>query len=101
MRSCQLENLAKARLTLLTRDVFLNYDQHLAVRRKQLAIIWTLMAFSSSVVENVFVVDRYLWLKEQVGWIGKCWVETVFDYAVSPRNLVVVGIRNQNLSKLD
>ena len=51
------------------------------------------MAFSAGVAESVIVVDRWLWLKEQEGWVGKCWVQAVFDYKWSPRNLVVVGIR--------
>lgn len=51
------------------------------------------MAFSAGVAESLVVVDRWLWLREQKGWVGRCWVQAVFDYTISPRNLVVVGVR--------
>jgi hypothetical protein len=54
--------------------------------------MWSLMAFSAGVVEAVVVVDRWLWLKEQQG-IERAWVEAVFEYKHSPRNLVVVGVK--------
>jgi hypothetical protein len=50
------------------------------------------MAFSAGVVEAVIVVDRWLWLKEQKE-VEHAWVEPVFEYKHSPRNLVVVGIK--------
>jgi hypothetical protein len=50
------------------------------------------MAFSAGVVESVIVVDRWLFLKEQKE-VKNCWVEAVFDYEQSPRNMVVVGIK--------
>ncbi|KAL8823021.1 MAG: hypothetical protein Q9191_006254 [Dirinaria sp. TL-2023a] len=61
-------------------------------RRKELSIVWSLMAFSASVVESAIVVDRWLYLKEQQE-VSDCWVEAVFDYEQSPRNLVIVGIK--------
>lgn len=60
--------------------------------RKALSIVWSLMAFSAGVVESIIVVDRWLYLREQ-DEVKECWVETVFDYAQSPRNLVVVGVK--------
>jgi hypothetical protein len=54
--------------------------------------VWSLMAFSAGVVESLIVVDRWLWLQEQEE-VAEAWVEPVFDYAVSPRNMVVVGIK--------
>jgi len=44
-------------------------------------------------VESLIVVDRWLYLKESLGDGGDAWVESVFDYKLSPRNLVVVGIK--------
>ncbi|MCJ1453505.1 hypothetical protein MMC28_003852 [Mycoblastus sanguinarius] len=61
-------------------------------KKKELSIIWSLMAFSASVIEATIVVDRWLYLKEQQE-VRDCWVEAVFDYKQSPRNLVVVGIK--------
>ncbi|KAF2087564.1 hypothetical protein K490DRAFT_13538, partial [Saccharata proteae CBS 121410] len=61
-------------------------------RKKELSVVWALMAFSAGVVEAMIVVDRWLWLREQEE-VDKAWVEAVFDYGLSPRNLVVVGIK--------
>lgn len=72
-----------------------SYEADFAYARKRLAVTWSLMAFSAGVVESIIVVDRWLWLREQKDWVGRCWVAPVFDYACSPRNLVVVGIRKR------
>jgi hypothetical protein len=69
------------------------YESRFARSHHHLACMWSLMAFSAGVAESLVVVDRWLWLREQKGWVGKCWVQAVFDYTISPRNLVVVGIR--------
>ena len=50
------------------------------------------MAFSAGVVESLIVVDRWSWLSEQES-VREAWVEPVFDYGISPRNMVVVGIK--------
>lgn len=63
--------------------------------KKELSVTWSLMAFSAGVVESLIVVDRWLFLKEHQakGLVEDCWVESVFDYSLSPRNLVVVGVK--------
>ncbi len=91
----QTDRLIQSKAISFSDDVIRSYETRFASSRKQLAVIWSLMAFSAGVVESIIVVDRWLWLKEQVGWIGKCWVEPVFEYKHSPRNLVVVGIRKR------
>ena len=68
------------------------YEEKYKYKKKELSIIWSLMAFSASVVESTIVVDRWMWLKEQEE-VENCWVEAVFDYKQSPRNLVVVGTK--------
>ncbi|KAI4184270.1 MAG: hypothetical protein L6R41_004859 [Letrouitia leprolyta] len=68
------------------------YEKDYAHKKKELSIVWSLMAFSAGVVESAIVVDRWQWLWEQKE-VKECWVESIFDYAISPRNLVVVGIR--------
>lgn len=61
--------------------------------KKELSTTWSLMAFSAGAVESLIVVDRWLYLKEQKEVVEDAWVEAVFDYNLSPRNLVVVGIK--------
>ena len=76
----------------LTDEVIDRYEIEWAYAKKNLSVIWSLMAFSAGVVESMIAVDRWLFLREQE-CVEKCWVEPVFDYAQSPRNLVVVGIK--------
>ncbi|KEF51507.1 uncharacterized protein A1O9_12424 [Exophiala aquamarina CBS 119918] len=76
----------------LNDDMIADYEARWGYTQKNLAVIWSLMAFSAGVVESLIAVDRYLFLKEQDS-VEDCWVETVFDYKHSPRNLVVVGIK--------
>lgn len=76
----------------LTDDEIEGYSERYRGTKKALSIVWSLMAFSAGVVESIIVVDRWLYLREQKN-VKECWVETVFDYAYSPRNLVVVGIK--------
>ncbi|TGZ80611.1 hypothetical protein EX30DRAFT_332139 [Ascodesmis nigricans] len=59
---------------------------------KSYDILWSLMAFSASIVESLIVVDRWVFLGE-VESVKERWVEVVFEYGESPRNLVVVGVR--------
>ncbi|KAK5941150.1 hypothetical protein PMZ80_006427 [Knufia obscura] len=68
------------------------YKQDYAYAKKHLSIIWSLMAFSAGVVESTILVDRWLWLQEQEE-VEDAWIEAVFDYKQSPRNMVVVGIK--------
>jgi len=79
----------------LTDAEIVGYDERYKERKKELSVMWSLMAFSAEVVEAVIVVDRWLWLREQEQ-IESAWVEPVFEYGISPRNLVVVGIKKQN-----
>lgn len=89
----EIDGLIKSKVAFFTDEMVRSYAARFAYARKQLAVLWSLMAFSAGVVKSIIVVDRWLWLREQVEWVGKCWVEPVFDYKQSPRNLVVVGIR--------
>ncbi|RKF78015.1 Methyltransferase-like protein 25 [Golovinomyces cichoracearum] len=70
-----------------------DYETKYEPLKKELSITWSLMAFSASVVESLIVVDRWLYLKEHSDIVRECWVEPVFNYGISPRNLVVVGIK--------
>ncbi|KAL9117579.1 MAG: hypothetical protein Q9187_005883 [Circinaria calcarea] len=84
--------LIKESMDGLTDEELMLYEKMYESKKKELSIIWSLMAFSAGVVESVIVVDRWLYLKEQKV-VKDCWVQTVFDYAQSPRNLVVVGVK--------
>lgn len=77
----------------MTDDEIDAYARAYAPRKRELSSIWTLMAFSAGVVESLIVTDRFLFLKEHSDVVQDCWVESVFDYKESPRNLVVVGIK--------
>jgi hypothetical protein len=80
------------RLREVDEETLRGYEERFAARKKHLSVTWSLMAFCAQVSEAVIVSDRYAWLKEQ-DVVGETWVESVFDYAISPRNMVVVGIR--------
>jgi len=76
----------------LTDEDINHYEETYKDKKKELSIVWSLMAFSAGVVESTIVVDRWLYLQEQ-NEVKECWVEAIFDYAISPRNLAVVGIK--------
>jgi len=76
----------------LTDQAIEQYTHVYSHRKHDLCVLWCFMAFSAGLVESSVVVDRWLWLKEQVE-VADCWVQTVFDYRQSPRNLVVVGVK--------
>ncbi|KAM3497962.1 hypothetical protein MY10362_008702 [Beauveria mimosiformis] len=71
------------------------YMARFAPRKKELCIVWSLMAYSATLVEALMVTDRWVWLKEQ-DEVREAWVETVFDFGQSPRNMVVVGIKKES-----
>ena len=77
----------------LSDEDILRYEENYIERKKDLSVVWSLMAFSAGVVESTIVVDRWLYLREQKE-VKDCWVDAVFEYRQSPRNLVVVGIKH-------
>ncbi|KAF2626681.1 hypothetical protein BU25DRAFT_411655 [Macroventuria anomochaeta] len=90
---CEVDpNFIKSKMDGLTDDDIRDYEVRYAERKKELSVMWSLMAFSAGVVEAVIVTDRWLWLKEQ-SEVEMAWVEPVFEYKHSPRNLVVVGVK--------
>lgn len=76
----------------LTDGEISHYEEIYKDKKKELSIVWSLMAFSAGVVESTIVVDRWLYLQEQKE-VKECWVEAIFGYGISPRNLAVVGIK--------
>ncbi|KAH6626297.1 methyltransferase domain-containing protein [Chaetomium sp. MPI-SDFR-AT-0129] len=77
----------------ITDEEIARYEEMFRPRKRELSAVWSLMAFSACVVESLIVTDRWLFLREHPDLVRDCWVETVFDYRQSPRNLVVVGIK--------
>lgn len=77
---------------VLSDEELRDYEKRYWHRKKELSVVWSLMAFSAGVVESLILVDRWLWLREQEE-VKEAWVEPVFDYHMSPRNLVIVGIK--------
>ncbi|RDW71497.1 hypothetical protein BP6252_08060 [Coleophoma cylindrospora] len=84
--------LIDAKMGAMTDEDIERYAAEYDVKKKELSVTWSLMAFSAGAVESLIVVDRWLWLKEQPE-VKDAWVEAVWDYGLSPRNLVVVGIK--------
>jgi len=94
---CQDEDPTRAavfeeRLGGLSDDDIRGYETGFAERKKELSVMWSLMAFSAGVIEATIVTDRWLFLREQEE-VAEAWVEPVFAYDISPRNLVVVGVK--------
>lgn len=82
----------KARMAGITEEEVKRYEVEYWLRKKHLSVTWALMAFSSALVEALIVVDRWQFLREH-DTVRDCWVEPVFEYSESPRNLAVVGIK--------
>ncbi|KAI1818164.1 methyltransferase domain-containing protein [Poronia punctata] len=88
-------DIIKERMSNITDEEIAEYERVYGPRKRELSAIWTLMAFSAIVVESLIVTDRWLFLRQHPNLVQDCWVETVFDYRQSPRNLVVVGIKKR------
>ncbi|KAI9149324.1 Methyltransferase-like protein [Paramyrothecium foliicola] len=93
----QYGELIQEKMGDLTDEDIERYEATYQPRRKELSIIWSMMAFSAMVCESLIVADRWMFLKEHKDLVKDAWVETVFDYGQSPRNLVVVGIKNEGV----
>jgi len=87
--------MIEERVVSMADEEIVDYETRFRHREKELEVVWSLMAFSAGVIEAMIVVDRWLWLKEQ-DCVEKAWVESVFEYSKSPRNLVVVGIKKSH-----
>ncbi|KAM0707591.1 hypothetical protein Q7P35_004236 [Cladosporium inversicolor] len=85
-------NIFKEKFATMSDEYLAEYERSFARQKHELSVVWSLMAFSAGVVESLIVVDRWCWLQEQEE-VREAWVEPVFDYGISPRNMVVVGIK--------
>ncbi|KAL2157552.1 hypothetical protein VTH06DRAFT_5929 [Thermothelomyces fergusii] len=89
----QYSQTVREKMADITDEEIAQYEMAFRGRKRELSAVWSLMAFSACVVESLIVTDRWLFLREHSDIVRDCWVETVFDYRESPRNLVVVGIK--------
>jgi hypothetical protein len=77
-----------SKMSAITDEEIEAYDEKYRDLKKELSVAWSLIA-----------VDRWLFLREHMSKecgdaiVSDCWVEAVFDYNLSPRNLVVVGVK--------
>ncbi len=85
--------IIEEKMSDLTNEEIVRYEAELLPRKRELSSIWSLMAFSATVIEALIVTDRWLFLRQHTDLVQRCWVEAVFDYRQSPRNLVVVGVK--------
>ncbi|KAI0914240.1 methyltransferase domain-containing protein [Ustulina deusta] len=88
-------DIIEERMSDITDEEIAKYERQYGPRKRELSAVWTLMAFSAVVVESLIVTDRWLFLGEHPDLVQDAWVETVFDYRQSPRNLVVVGVKRR------
>ncbi|KAK8140014.1 hypothetical protein PG984_000080 [Apiospora sp. TS-2023a] len=65
------------------------YDEKYRHCKGQIAILWTLSVLCCKLVESVIALDRYCYLVEQGA--REVDVVPIFDYSVSPRNLMMVA----------
>ena len=89
-------DVMREKMAGITDDEIDAYEAAYLPRRRELCVIWSLMAFSATVVESLIVTDRWVFLTEHEDVVKHAWVETVFDYKESPRNLVVVGVKRDD-----
>lgn len=82
----------KEHIATLTDEEIHCYETQYLYARKDMSVVWSLMAFSAQLVEAIIVVDRWQFLREQDS-VKDCWVQPVFDYSLSPRNLAVIGLK--------
>ena len=92
-RDSERTSVVVGKMSGITDEELEGYAQRYEPLKKELSVTWSLMAFSAGVVESLIVVDRWLFLKEHSDVVKDAWVEAVFNYELSPRNLVVVGIK--------
>ncbi|KAI1391369.1 methyltransferase domain-containing protein [Hypoxylon trugodes] len=86
-------DIVREKMSDVTDEEIARYEEIYGPRKRELSAIWSLMAFSAIVTESLIVTDRWLFLRQHSELVQDCWVETVFDYHESPRNLVVVGVK--------
>ncbi|KAH8895196.1 hypothetical protein GQ53DRAFT_714806 [Thozetella sp. PMI_491] len=65
------------------------YEERYRKCEGQIAILWTLSVLCCKIVESVIALDRYWYLVEQSA--DQVDIVPIFDFKVSPRNLMIVA----------
>ncbi|KAJ1329929.1 methyltransferase [Microdochium nivale] len=73
----------------ITDDELIAYERRYKDYNGRIAILWTLSVMCCKIVESVIALDRYLFLVENGG--DEVEILPIFDYRVSPRNLMLVA----------
>lgn len=88
--------MSSLKLTLgvdITEQEIEDYEEKFQDRKGEIAILQTLSVLLCRVVESIIALDRVFYLQEagmkEVGW------EMVFEYESSPRNIMVVGRKEE------
>ena len=76
----------------ISADDLRDYEHRYKGHERRIAILWTLSVLCCKVVESVIALDRYWFLAER--GIPSVDILPMFDYKVSPRNLVVVAAKS-------
>ncbi|CAG8934929.1 unnamed protein product [Penicillium salamii] len=84
--------LVQEHIATMTDDEINDYESRYLHAKKHMSVVWSLMGLSAQLVEAIIVVDRWQFLREQDS-VKDCWVEPVFEYGYSPRNLAVIGLK--------
>lgn len=71
----------------------MEYEERFRAYEGRIAILWTLSVLCCKAVESVIALDRYWYLVEH-GFAGVD-IVPIFDYEISPRNLMIVAERRQ------
>ncbi|KAI9303097.1 methyltransferase domain-containing protein [Cunninghamella echinulata] len=62
---------------------------------KRIGVLWTIRALLGPVIESLILVDRYLYLCENIPSSNtkKVWLQPLFDPILSPRNMVIMATK--------
>jgi hypothetical protein len=74
---------------LISDDEIIVYESTYRDFEGKIAIMWTLSVMCCKIVESIIAMDRYWYLIEQGA--DQVDVVPIFDYKVSPRNLMMVA----------
>ncbi|PSR90383.1 methyltransferase domain-domain-containing protein [Coniella lustricola] len=69
----------------------LDYETRYANQKHRIAILWTLSVLCCKAVESIISLDRYWFLMENAA--TKVDIVPIFEYRISPRNLMVVAAK--------
>ncbi|TPX39235.1 hypothetical protein SeMB42_g06399 [Synchytrium endobioticum] len=88
-------------------DMLEQYEKRYSKERKRLAISWTLRSISSSLLESLILIDRFLFVGEEIERVYSNRDDTdvavdmypVFSPVESPRNMIIVARKPSRLSQ--